>query len=133
MEAEEIRRLLVTLLDDSGAAWTSWGGCICFRLEKNGAVWEMACRCLQGRLLAYGRYPFAVPDRALALRLCNEVNSRVIQGAAFLQEDGRPIFRTGASLPDAYDAARLIREAIEYNAAVICRFWQRFAPEQPTL
>lgn len=133
MEAEEIRRLLITLLEDSGAAWAAQGGCICFRLAKNGAVWEMACRCIKGRLLAYGRYPFAAADRAQALRLCSEVNSQVVQGAMFLQEDGRAVFRTDAALPDLYDASRLMREAIEYNAAVICRFWRGFSPEHPTL
>lgn len=133
MEAEDIQRLLIQLLEDSGAAWTAQGGYICLRLEKNGAVWEMACRCLKSRLLAFGRYPFAAADRDRSLRLCNEVNRQVVQGAMFLQEDGRPVFRTGADLPDLYDASRLMREAIEYNAAVICRFWQRFAPEHPTL
>lgn len=133
MEPQAIRQLLISLLEDSGAEWTSWGGCICLRLEHGGAVWEMACRCIQGRLMAYGRYPFGAADRARALRLCSEINSQVVQGAMFLQEDGRPVFRTGAALPDPYDAPQLIREAIEYNAAVICRFWQRFAPEHPTL
>ena len=43
------------------------------------------------------------------------------------------MFRTEAELPDPYDGARLVREAIEYNAAVLCRFWRLFAPEHPTL
>ena len=55
MGPEEIRRLLIALLESSGAAWEQADGWICFRLSKDGAVWDMACRCLTGRMLAYGR------------------------------------------------------------------------------
>ena len=57
MGSEEIRRLLTALLESSGAAWEQADGWICFRLSKDGAVWDMACRCLTGRMLAYGRLP----------------------------------------------------------------------------
>ena len=51
----------------------------------------------------------------------------------FLMEDGRAAFRTEADLPDPYDAAARLREAIEYNAAVINRFWHLLMPEHPNL
>ena len=51
----------------------------------------------------------------------------------FLMEDGRAAFRTEADLPDPYDAAARLREAIEYNAAVITRFWRILMPERPNL
>lgn len=129
MEAREICRLLVQLLEDSGAAWSQSDGCICFRLRRGGAVWETACRCLDGRLLVYGRYPFAAGDRARALARCSEINRQVICGAMFLDGDGRPVFRTDAALPDVYDARGRAAWAIEYNAAVLRRFWHRLAPE----
>ncbi len=133
MGPEEIRRLLTALLESSGAAWEQADGWICFRLSKDGAVWDMACRCLTGRMLAYGRLPLRAADRDEACRRCSQVNGQVIRGAMFLSEEGWPVFRTEAELPDPYDGARLVREAIEYNAAVLCRFWRLFAPEPPTL
>lgn len=133
MKAEEIRALLLQLLEDSGAEWTEAGGCLLFRLRRGGAVWDMACRCLDGRMLAYGRCPAAAADRTLALERCNEINRQVVQGGMFLMEDGRTAFRTEADLPDPYDAAARLREAIEYNAAVINRFWHLLMPEHPNL
>lgn len=133
MEAEEIQRLLTALLDDSGAAWTRQDGWICFRLKKDGAVWDMACRCRRGGMLAYGRYPFRAADPDRCLRSCSEVNSQVVQGAMFLSPEGGAVFRTEAQLPDPYHGMQLLREAIEYNAAVMIRFWRLFAPDQPTL
>ena len=133
MEAELIRRELATLLDASGAAWTWSGGCVCFCLSREGAVWQMACRCLDGRMLAYGRWPGPVAERGAACRLCSELNAQLLQGALFLSAEGELVCRTEARLPDLYAARDRIREAIEYNAAVLCRFGQRFAPGRPTL
>lgn len=132
MEPDAIRDVLTRLLDDSGAAWTSAAGHICFRLAKDGAAWQVACRCIPGRLLVYSRWPFAVEDAEDARRQCCEINAQLVQGAVYLPPDGQPVCRTDAALPDAYDAALHIREAIEYNAAAVCRFWQKFLPG-PTL
>ena len=60
-------------------------------------------------------------------------------GTALLRRTGNSIALTDAGrylearLPDLYAARDRIREAIEYNAAVLCRFGQRFAPGRPTL
>ncbi len=41
----------------------------------------------------------------------------------FLPDDGRPVFRTRAELDDAYGARQRVKAAIEYNAAILIRFW----------
>ena len=101
---EEIRRLLTALLESSGAAWEQADGWICFRLSKDGAVWDMACRCLTGRMLAYGRLPLRAADRDEACRRCSQVHGQVIRGAMFLSEEGWPVFRTEAELPERANA-----------------------------
>ena len=125
MEAKDTRALLVALLADSGADWKEEAGWIRFRLQKEGAVWEMACRCEAGQALCYGRWPFEAADRARALERCSEINSQLTQGAVFLPKDGRPVFRTRADLKDPYGARRRLIEAIETNAAAIARYWGR--------
>ncbi len=132
MEATEIRRALAALLDDSGADWREAAGCLCFRLRRGGALLELACRPLDGRLLVYGRYPFPAGDRQRALARCSEVNGRVLQGAMFL-DGGRVVFRTEAALPDDYEAPLRMQEAIAYNADVLLHFWGRLAPDGANL
>lgn len=127
LKAEHIRSALRKLLEDSGAQWQEEQGLIRFRLRREGMIWETACRCLDGRLLVYGRYPFPVGDRAQGLAECSRINSRTVQGAMFLPEDGQPVFRTGAALDDPYDARLRMIRALEYNAAVITHFWGNMA------
>lgn len=123
LKAEEIEGTLLSLLADSGAAWRREGGLIRLCLQREGMVWEVACRCFSGELLVYGRWPFSPPDEDRALRTCSSINSRVVEGAAFLQEDGYPVFRTTARLYDIVDARERCAHALEYNGAVIARFW----------
>ena len=130
LRENEIQRVLTALLEDSGTAWRTQGGLIRFRLRRDGMTWETACRCLEGRLLAYGRCPFVIGDIPGFLAQCSRINSQVVQGALFLPEDSCPVFRTGARLYGLYDARERIAHALEYNAAVIARFWGQMARYQ---
>ncbi len=127
MEARDTRGLLIALLEDSGAAWREEMGLIRFRVAREGMVWEMSCRCEQDQILCYGRFPFAAVDRAQCLGRCNEINGRAVGGALFLDGEGRPVFRTRAELDDPYEARRRLIRALEYNAAVVTRFWGRLS------
>ncbi len=117
------RTALTSLLDDSGAAWTTQMGWIRFRMERNGCLWEMCCLPMDGEVLCYGRYPFRLENRTEGLRRCDKVNRQATRGAMFLPDDGRPVFRTRAELDDAYGARKRLKAAIEYNAAILSRFW----------
>lgn len=123
VKAAEVRALLTALLADSGATWTERAGLVCFRLCREGMVWETACRCLDGRVLIYGRYPFSVGGGPDFGPVCSRVNSQVVEGALFLPPDGRPVFRTGARLYELWDARTRVADALEYNGAVVARFW----------
>ncbi len=127
MEAKDTRRLLIALLEDSGAAWQEEAGLIRFRIARDGMLWETACRCERDQILCYGRFPFAAADRARCLERCNEINGQTVMGAMFLPRDGRPVFRTRAELEDLYEARRRLIRALEYNAAVVARFWGRLS------
>ena len=123
MREPQTRAVLTALLDDSGAAWTTQVGWICFRMERDGGIWEMRCLPMDEQVLCYGRYPFRIEDRGEGLRRCDEVNRQAVRGAMFLPDDGQPVFRTRAELDDAYGARKRLAAAIEYNAAIIARFW----------
>ena len=123
MREPQTRAVLTALLNESGAVWTTEMGWIRFRIERNGCLWEMCCLPMDGEVLCYGRYPFRLENRTEALRHCNEVNRQAARGAMFLSDDGRPAFRTRAELDDAYGARRRLKAAIEYNAAILARFW----------
>ena len=123
MDAKQTRSLLLTVLEDSGVVWQEDAGLVRFRIAREGMSWEMACRCEAGQILCYGRYPFAVPDRGVCLERCSRINSRAESGAMFLPRDGCPVFRTTARLDDPYGARHRLIRALEYNAAVIARFW----------
>ncbi|HIT01566.1 MAG TPA: hypothetical protein IAC21_01895 [Candidatus Enterenecus merdae] len=127
MEARDTRRLLLALLEDSGAAWREEMGVIRFRIAREGMTWEMSCRCEQDQVLCYGRFPFAAADRARCLERCNEINDQAVGGAMFVAGDGRPVFRTRAELEDPYEARQRLIRALEYNAAVVTRFWGRLS------
>ncbi len=125
--AAEIELVLTSLLEESGAAWVRERGSIRSRLRREGMIWECACRCLDGLLLAYGRCPFPVRDRIGFLQLCSEVNSQAVEGALFLARDGRPVFRSSARLLERYGARERICGVLEYNAAVLVHFWGEIA------
>lgn len=124
-------RQLTALLDGSGVAWQRKMGEIRFRLTSGGMAWEMACRCLDDQALLYGRYPFRVPPdrREQALEACCEVNRQVIRGGMYLTGAGHVVFRTWAGMGDAYTARENLAQALEYNIAVVTRFWGRMASD----
>ena len=124
-------RQLTALLEDSGVAWQRKMGEIRFRLTSGGMIWEMACRCLDSQVLLYGRYPFRIPPdrRAQALEACCGVNRQVIRGGMYLTEEGRAVFRTWAGMSDGYTARENLAQALEYNIAVVTRFWGRMASD----
>ena len=124
MKAQDIEQLLQLLLEERGVSWVREQGLIRFRLRKNGAEWEVNCRCSDGQLECYGRYPRSVSDRADALQRCNEINLQTSRGAMLLPEDGRAVFRTVAFLGDLYDAEELLNRALDDNSRAILRFWR---------
>ncbi|MBR3570942.1 MAG: hypothetical protein IKN96_09145 [Oscillibacter sp.] len=131
MREPQTRAVLTALLDESGAVWTTQTGWIGFRLEREGRLWEMRCLPVDEAVLCYGRYPFRVENRAEGLRRCDEVNRKAVRGAMFLPDDGRPVFRTRAELDDAYGARQRLKAAIEYNAAILARFWNAMSRGDP--
>ena len=99
-----------------------------FRLvfSDRGCKWETICACLDHAVLIYGYYPFLIADRKRAAALCESVNRQVLFGSMLALEE-RVAFRTGADLFDAYSAYEHIGRALEYNAAVVVRFWNELA------
>ena len=99
-----------------------------FRLvfSEMGRKWETICICREQFVMIYGRYPFPVTPSLQAMECCVNVNSQVIMGSMFLSE-GHAVFRTGADLFDAYSAYEHIGRALEYNAGVMTRFWNKMA------
>ena len=124
-------RQLTALLADSGVVWQRKMGEIRFRLTSGAMTWEMACRCLDDQVLLYGRYPFRIPAdrRGRALEACCEINGQVIRGGMYLTREDRAVFRTWAGMGDGYMARENLAQALEYNMAVIIRFWGRMAPD----
>ncbi len=123
MNQEEVRRLLTGMLEDAGVQWTEEADMIRFWARKDGAHWEMNCRCRRGELIVYCRYPFSVPEGPKAWTLCNRINSRTARGAMLLPEDGRPVFRAWADLEDVFRADIRLRQTLTYAARIIVRFW----------
>lgn len=122
MSEEQVYELLKHFLARSGIEWERRQGLVRFRLRQEGMDWETECRCMAGGLLIYGRYPFE-GEREKRERVCSRINSRLIHGALFLSEKGRVVYRNRASLEDPFGARERLKEALEYNAAVITRFW----------
>ena len=77
-------------------------------------------------VLVYGIHSARVAQRERALELCSELNSRVVRGSFFLQEE-RIVFRTSAQLTERFDARERIASALEYNAAALSSHWERLA------
>ena len=94
--------------------------------SSRGFKWETDCVCRERAVLIYGIYPFPAGDRAYALSLCSKINSRVLYGGMFIQDD-TVVFRTGADLFDSYSAYESIGRAIDYNARVMTEFWHKMA------
>lgn len=125
MQEDECRRLLEALLRDSGVQWEQSGEWTRFRFREGAMVWELACRCRRGEVLAYSRYPMTAFDRAAALSMCSEANGALTRGAMFLQGE-TPAFRIRADLGEPYGARERLAETLEYSAAAMARYWGGF-------
>ncbi len=117
---------LAALLERSGAAYRREGERFRFLFAARGRRWQTVCDCQPGLVLAYGIHPAPVGDPQPALELCCRLNRVVVQGGFFLQEE-RFVFRTGAFLREYWQAQEEIARALEYNAAVLSRFWEELA------
>lgn len=126
MKENEIHKLLIGYLTGSGLQWQSDAGLIRFRLQRDGLIWEIACRCLENSLLVYARYPFSA-ERSWLLEQCSRVNSQLIRGAFFVPEDGQAVYRIRVEMDDIFGARARLKTALDYQTAVITRFWGDFA------
>ena len=119
---------LSALLERSGVDFVREDGQFRFRFSSGGCTWQTVCRCQGELVLVYGVHPAPVTDAARALALCGRLNARLAEGSLFLQEE-RFVFRTSAHLTEALEAQSRIARALEYNAAVLSRWWERMAAE----
>lgn len=117
---------LEALLRYNGFSFRRDGELFRMVFADRGFKWETVCVCPGRTVLIYGRYPFPAVDRERARKVCEEINRQVMFGSMFLS-DGRVVFRTGADLFDAYSAYEHIGRALEYNAGVMTRFWNKIA------
>jgi hypothetical protein len=127
MKEEDVMRLVKALLEREGASWTEEDGWLRFRLRHGAMLWETACRAVPDALLVYARYPFRPADAAKALRLCGEINSRLVRGAMFPAEDGGIVYRCRAELDDVFGAEERLSETLAYSAQVMAHFWGRLS------
>lgn len=119
---------LAALLERSGVDFVREDGQFRFRFSSGGCTWQTVCRCQGDLVLVYGVHPAPVTDPARALALCGWLNARLAEGSLFLQEE-HLVFRTSAHLTEALEAQSRIARALEYNAAVLSRWWERMAAE----
>lgn len=117
---------LEDLLNYNGFAFQREGSKFRMVFADRGFKWETVCVCLEQTVLIYGYYPFPAADREKARCLCEEVNRQALFGSMLLLGK-RLAFRTGADLFDAYSAYEHIGRALEYNAGIMVRFWNRAA------
>ena len=119
---------LAALLERSGVDFVREDGQFRFRFSSGGCTWQTVCRCQGDLVLVYGVHPAPVTDPARALALCGRLDARLAEGSIFLQEE-RFVFRSSARLTEALEAQSRIARALEYNAAVLSRWWERMAAE----
>ena len=119
---------LSALLERSGVDFVLEDGQFRFRFSSGGCTWQTVCRCQNDLVLVYGVHPAPVTDDVRALALCSQLNARLTEGSLFLQEQ-HFVFRTSAHLTEAFEAQSRIARALEYNAAVLSRWWERMAAE----
>ena len=117
---------LEALLELSGVDFVRRGDQFRFRFTSGGCVWQTVCRCQGSLVLVYGVHPAPVEDAGRALALCGRLNSRLVEGSFFLQE-GHFVLRTSARLTERFEAQERIAAALEHNAAVLSRWWERLA------
>lgn len=116
--AEELRALLAR----SGVDFKTEGRRFRFVFSSGGCKWQTVCDCDGERAFIYGIFPLEVKNREAALELCAKISSVVILGGCFPSE-GRIIFRTSAELRELCMAQEQLLRALEYNAAVMTKFW----------
>lgn len=119
---------LAALLERSGVDFVREEDRFRLRFSSGGCTWQTVCRCRGDLVLVYGVHPAPVTDPARALALCGQLNARLTEGSLFLQEE-HLVFRTSAHLTEALEAQSRIARALEYNAAVLSRWWERMAAE----
>lgn len=119
---------LSALLERSGVDFVREEDRFRLRFSSGGCTWQTVCRCRGDLVLVYGVHPAPVTDPARALALCGRLNAQLAEGSLFLQEE-RFVFRTSAHLTEAFEAQARIAHALEYNAAVLSRWWERMAAE----
>lgn len=117
---------LAALLERSGAEFLREGNRFRFRFSSRGCAWQTVCDCQETLVLVYSIHPTPVTAPEKALELCSRLNSQVVEGSFFLQEE-HFIFRTSARLTERFEAQTRIAAALEYNAAVLSTWWERLA------
>ncbi|HIY73589.1 hypothetical protein [Intestinimonas butyriciproducens] len=119
---------LAALLERSGVDFARRGDQFQFRFSSGGCAWQTVCQCQDDRVLVYGVHPARVKDAGRALALCSQLNSQLVEGSLFLQEE-HFVFRTSARLTEAFEAQSRIAGALEYNAAALSHWWERLTAE----
>lgn len=117
---------LTALLERSGVEFLREGERFRFRFSSRGCTWQTVCDCQETLVLIYGVHPTPVTRLQQALELCSQLNSQVVEGSFFLQEE-RFVFRTSARLTERFEAQARIGAALEYNAAVLSHWWEKLA------
>lgn len=118
---------LEALLEDSGVDHSREGGRFSFVLTASGCKWQTVCECEGPRALCYFIHPARLTDEARALKICGELNSRLVRGSFFLTE-GHAVYRTGEELTELVEARERLCRAIEYGSSVMVWFWDKFCP-----
>lgn len=121
-------RELAALLERSGVDFIRQGDQFRFRFASGGCTWQTVCLCRGDRVLVYGIHPAPVMDCGRALALCSQLNSQLVQGSLFVQEE-RFVFRTSAQLTEHFEAQSRMAGALEYNAAFLSHWWERLTAE----
>ena len=107
--AEELR----ALLEHSGAAFQREGNRFRLALPAGAASGRRFATARGAWCWSNGIHSARVAQRERALELCSELNSRVVRGSFFLQEE-RIVFRTSAQLTERFEA----RERIARRAGI---------------
>jgi hypothetical protein len=91
-------------------------------LAHGSCKWETVFRADGELCVVFGIYPFPISPSVALCETLNRVNAGLRRGGVITQ-GGRLMARTCADLFDAYSAHEAIARAVEYNAAIIQRYW----------
>lgn len=117
---------LAAVLDYSGVPYIREEDLFRFCFAGHGCRWQMIGQGVKNRVLIYAIHPTPVTDRTAALDVCSRINTRIVTGSWYMQEE-RLVFRTDAHLIEACAAREMILNALEYSAAVMTTFWNTMA------